>query len=92
MDRMVQNLRQGGWFSGLAGLVVGGMTDMHDKDPTDPFGRTAEAIISEAIGDVEYPVCFGFPHRARPGQPCPGPGCQAKLSVTPGCDAELRRP
>ncbi|MCB9201272.1 MAG: LD-carboxypeptidase [Flavobacteriales bacterium] len=83
MDRMVQNLRLGGWFSGLAGLVVGGMTDMHDKDPNDPFGRTAEAIISEAIGDVEYPVCFGFPTGHGRDNQTLVLGAKAKLSVTP---------
>ncbi len=61
LDRMLQNLRLAGWFRGLAGLIVGGMSDMHDKDPSDPFGRTAERIIADALGEVPYPVCFGFP-------------------------------
>ncbi len=61
MDRMVQNLRLAGWFKGLAGLVVGGLSDMRDKNPEDPFGRTAEQIIADALGDTTYPVCFGFP-------------------------------
>ncbi|MEZ4757385.1 MAG: LD-carboxypeptidase [Flavobacteriales bacterium] len=61
MDRMVQNLRLAGWFKDLAGLIVGGMSDMHDKNPDDPYGRTAEQIIADALGDTTYPVCFGFP-------------------------------
>ncbi|MBV6404836.1 MAG: putative murein peptide carboxypeptidase [Flavobacteriales bacterium] len=61
LDRMVQNLRLAGWFKGLSGLIVGGMNDMRDKDPNDPFGRTAERIIADALGDTDYPVCFGFP-------------------------------
>lgn len=61
VDRMVQNLRLAGWFKGLAGLLVGGMSDMRDKNPDDPFGRTAEQIIADALGDTSYPVCFGFP-------------------------------
>lgn len=61
VDRMVQNIRLAGWFKGLAGLLVGGMSDMRDKNPDDPFGRTAEQIIANALGDTSYPVCFGFP-------------------------------
>lgn len=61
VDRMVQNLRLAGWFKGLAGLVVGGMSDMRDKNPEDPFGKSAERIIADALGDTTYPVCFGFP-------------------------------
>lgn len=61
VDRMVQNLRLAGWFRGLAGLVVGGMSDMRDKNPDDPFGKSAERIIADALGEATYPVCFGFP-------------------------------
>ncbi len=61
MDRMIQNLRLGGWFNKLAGLVIGGMSDMRNKNENDPFGRTAEEIIAEAIGDTSYPVCCNFP-------------------------------
>ena len=61
MDRMVQKLRLAGWFKNLAGLIVGGMSDMRDKNPDDPFGKTAERIIADALGDTNYPVCCGFP-------------------------------
>ena len=61
VDRMVQNLRLAGWFKDLTGLIVGGMSDMRDKNPEDPFGKSAERIIADALGDTRYPVCFGFP-------------------------------
>ena len=61
MDRMVQNLRLAGWFKDLAGLIVGGMSDMRDKHPEDPFGKNAEQIIADAVGETSYPVCYGFP-------------------------------
>lgn len=61
VDRMVQNLRLAGWFKDLSGLIVGGMSDMRDKNPEDPFGKSAERIIADALGDTRYPVCFGFP-------------------------------
>ena len=61
VDRMVQNLQLAGWFKELAGLIVGGMSDMRDKNPEDPFGKTAERIIADALGDADFPVCYGFP-------------------------------
>jgi muramoyltetrapeptide carboxypeptidase len=31
------------------------------KDNTIPFGKTAMQIISEAVKDYGYPVCYNFP-------------------------------
>ncbi len=59
IDRMMMNLKRAGKLSHLAGLVVGGMTDM--KDNTVPFGKTAEEIILDAVKEYNYPVCFNFP-------------------------------
>jgi muramoyltetrapeptide carboxypeptidase len=59
VDRMMLNLKRSGKLSGLAGLVVGGMTKMNDN--LVPFGKTAEEIISDAVAEYKYPVCFGFP-------------------------------
>ena len=59
IDRMFQNLRRNGLFDNLAGLVLGGFSQMHDN--SIPFGRTVEEIVSECIGPVSYPVCFDFP-------------------------------
>jgi len=59
IDRMIINLKRSGKLSNLAGLVIGGMTDMNDN--TVPFGKTAEEIIAEAVAEFNYPVCFGFP-------------------------------
>ena len=82
LDRMVMNLKLGGWFERIAGLVVGGMTEMRDKDPNDPFGRTAEQIIDTAIGNASYPVCFGFPAGHIADNRALAMGRKAKLSVT----------
>ena len=81
-DRMVQNLKRGGWFKQLAGLVVGGMSDMRDKDPADPFGMDVEAMIEKAMGDARYPVCFGFPAGHIHDNRALVLGPKAKLSVT----------
>jgi muramoyltetrapeptide carboxypeptidase len=59
LDRMMLNLKRSGKLSRLAGLIVGGMTNM--KDNHVPFGKTAEEIIAEAVGEYDYPVCFNFP-------------------------------
>jgi muramoyltetrapeptide carboxypeptidase len=59
IDRMMQALRRAGMLDGLAALVVGGLTDMHDN--TTPWGHTAEEIVMEAVADKHYPVAFGAP-------------------------------
>lgn len=83
VDRMIMNLKLASWFERIAGLIVGGMTDMHDKDPADPFGRTAEQIVERAVGEVAYPVCYGFPAGHITDNRALLMGQKAKLSVTP---------
>jgi len=65
IDRMMLSLKRAGVFSNLAGLIVGGMSDM--KDNTVPFGKSAEEIIRNTVAEYNYPVVFGFPagHEAR---------------------------
>ena len=59
VDRMMLNLKRSGKLRSLAGLLVGGFTEM--KDNTVPFGETAEEIIFDAVKEYNYPVCFNFP-------------------------------
>ncbi|MCR5189837.1 MAG: LD-carboxypeptidase [Bacteroidales bacterium] len=59
IDRMMLSLKRSGKLAGLAGLVVGNLSDMHDN--RIPFGRTAEEIVLEHVAEYGYPVCFGFP-------------------------------
>ncbi len=59
IDRMMQALRRAGMLDGLAALVVGGLSDMHDY--TMPWGQTAEEIVAEAVAGRDYPVVFGAP-------------------------------
>lgn len=58
-DRMLQQLKRSGKFKSLAGLVVGGFTDI--KDTERPFGKTVYEIINELVSEYNYPVCFNFP-------------------------------
>jgi muramoyltetrapeptide carboxypeptidase len=59
IDRMMQNLKRSGRLKNLAGLIVGGMSQMRDN--TIAFGKTAHQIIFEAVEEYQYPVCFNFP-------------------------------
>lgn len=59
VDRMMLNLKRNGMLDGLAGLLVGGLTDMHDNSV--PFGRTAMQIVADAVGEYDYPVLFDAP-------------------------------
>ena len=59
IDRMMHGLKRAGKLEQLKGLIVGGLTQIHDN--SHPFGQTAEEVIAEAVSEYEYPVCFGFP-------------------------------
>ncbi len=59
IDRMMHALKRAGILSNLKGLVIGGLTQIHDN--SHPFGMTAEEVIAEAVAEYDYPVCFGFP-------------------------------
>ncbi len=59
IDRMMMALNRAGMLSNLAGLIIGGMSDMNDNDI--PFGQTAEEIIYNAVAKYNYPVAFNFP-------------------------------
>jgi muramoyltetrapeptide carboxypeptidase len=83
VDRMVMNLKLGGLFSGLAGLVVGGLSDMYDKNPDDPFGLSAEGIVARAVAGKRFPVCFGFPAGHQADNRALVLGQTAKLNVGP---------
>ncbi len=59
VDRMMVNLKRNGLLKNLSGLIVGGLTRMHDNRV--PFGKNAQQIIMDAVKDFDYPVCFDFP-------------------------------
>ena len=59
IDRMMTALVRAGKLDSIKGLVVGGLTKMHDNNI--PFGKTAEEIILEKVRDKNIPVCFNFP-------------------------------
>ena len=59
IDRMLQNLKRNGMLDQLEGLIIGGMTKMHDNDIS--FGQSAEEIILSICDDYNYPIVFNFP-------------------------------
>ncbi len=59
IDRMMMSLKLAGKLDNIAGLIVGGLSDM--KDNTIPFGKTAEEIILEHVNHLNIPICFQFP-------------------------------
>jgi len=59
VDRMLRMLDRAGKLKNLAGLVVGGFTDIKDNDI--PFGQTVPQIVMDIVKDYNYPVCFDFP-------------------------------
>ncbi|CAN5367459.1 LD-carboxypeptidase [soil metagenome] len=59
IDRMLRCLKRAGKLAKLAGLIVGGFTDIKDNDI--PFGQTVPEIIMDIVKEYNYPVCFDFP-------------------------------
>ena len=59
IDRMMYQLKRSGKLAKIAGLIVGGFTDI--KDTERPFGQTAYEIIRDIVKEYDYPVCYGFP-------------------------------
>ncbi|HPE33963.1 MAG TPA: LD-carboxypeptidase [Bacteroidales bacterium] len=58
-DRMMLTLKRSGKLSNLAGLIVGGLTEMADNK--SDFGKSAEEIVADIVSAFDYPVCFDFP-------------------------------
>lgn len=56
IDRMMQNLRSGGVFERISGMVVGQFTDCN----ADKSFHSAESIVADAVKDYDFPVAYGF--------------------------------
>jgi muramoyltetrapeptide carboxypeptidase len=59
LDRMVLQIKHAGLFDKIAGLIIGGITDM--RDPSSDFGATAFQIIQSHVKDFTFPICYDFP-------------------------------
>jgi muramoyltetrapeptide carboxypeptidase len=59
IDRMFYQLKRNGKLNKLAGLIIGGFSNM--KDTERPFGKSVYEIINDVVKEYDYPVCFNFP-------------------------------
>ncbi|MBD1393468.1 S66 peptidase family protein [Mucilaginibacter glaciei] len=59
IDRMLRSLKRADKLKNLAGLIMGGFTDL--KDNEIPFGQTLPEMVMDVVSDYAYPVCFDFP-------------------------------
>jgi muramoyltetrapeptide carboxypeptidase len=59
IDRMLYQLKRSGKLQNLAGLVIGGFTDM--KDTERPFGKTVYEAIKDIVEEYDYPIAYSFP-------------------------------
>jgi muramoyltetrapeptide carboxypeptidase len=59
VDRMLIQCKNAGLLDGLAGLVVGGFTEI--KDHAAEFGETIIDMILRITKGANYPICFDFP-------------------------------
>jgi muramoyltetrapeptide carboxypeptidase len=84
LDRMMVQLKRGGFLREIAALVVGQFTEMKDDDA---FGKTANEIIFEHIRDYQFPVAFGFPigHSAENHALVVGVDHQLKVNENQAC-------
>jgi muramoyltetrapeptide carboxypeptidase len=80
VDRMMYTLKRAGKLKNLAGLMVGGFTDIKDNDI--PFGQTISRIILDVVRDYNFPVCFDFPAGHIPDNRAIFLGRPYRLSVT----------
>lgn len=90
LDRMMQNLRLAGQLKNLAGLIVGGFTEMKDND--SPFGKSAYEIIMDAVQDYHFPVCFDFPVGHIPKNLALMLGSNYHLNVAESCKLTRQMP
>jgi muramoyltetrapeptide carboxypeptidase len=59
IDRMLWQFKKANKLKKLAGLIVGGFTDLQDNEIK--FGMSIEEIVLEKVAEYNFPVCFDFP-------------------------------
>ncbi len=80
IDRMLYQLKRSGKLDKLAGLIIGGFTDMKDTDR--PFGKTVYEVIQEIVATYNYPVCYNFRVSHGKDNYALKIGCSYELKVT----------
>lgn len=80
VDRMLVHLRHAGVLRGLAGLVMGGFTDLSDDET--PFGEDVSAMTFRLAGDLGIPLVEGYPVGHGPENAAVPQGVPAELVAT----------
>jgi len=80
IDRMMHQMKRAGKFNELAGLIIGGFTDMQDTER--PFGKKVYDIIHDLIKEYNYPICFGFPVSHSKENYALKEGCTYQLTIS----------
>ena len=80
IDRMFSHLKRSGKFRQVAGVIIGGFTDM--KDTERPFGKSVYEIIHDFTSSLHCPVCFNFPVSHTRENVALKPGVTYTLKVT----------
>jgi muramoyltetrapeptide carboxypeptidase len=80
IDRMLYQLKRSKKLDQLAGLIVGGFTDL--KDTERPFGKTIYQVIDDLAKEYTYPVCYDFPVSHNTENVALKSGCTYTLTVT----------
>lgn len=80
IDRLLQQLKRSGKFKKLAGLILGGFTDINDTER--PFGKSIDQVLQEISEELECPVCFNFPVSHAKENYALKVGIEYKLTVT----------
>ena len=80
IDRMFYNLKRNGYFDDLNGLIIGGMTDMHDNQI--PFGYDVKQIVLDICKEYNFPICFDFPAGHIPDNRALKLGTKVVLNIT----------
>ncbi|MVN76542.1 LD-carboxypeptidase [Hymenobacter sp. HMF4947] len=81
IDRMLLHLHRSGQLAGLAGLVVGHFSEMHDN--AVPFGQNAYEIINYYAQRYQFPVGYHFPVGHEADNQALVVGRRATLTVSP---------
>ncbi len=87
IDRMLYHLKRSGKFKQVAGVIIGGFTDM--KDTERPFGKSVYEIIHDFTASLDCPVCFNFPVSHTRNNVALKPGVAYTLKVT-GRNSQLQ--
>lgn len=66
LDRMLMSLDLAGVFCKIKGLIIGGMTNMGEKDTNSEYENSfdimAYKIVSDRVNKYNFPVFYSFPN------------------------------